>query len=88
MLVKYQTAADEGIAKVNAGSTISVRGVLGSETITVQIPDGAGDWEDLYEDGGQVILDATHMQITAYGHTLVKVLKPATTNSVGVTVVG
>lgn len=88
MIIKYGTAADEGNCKMNAGQTLSIRGVLGSETITVQIPDGDGDWEDLYEEGEQVILDATHQQITAYGNTLIKVVKPVTANAVGVTIIG
>ena len=88
MLIKYQTAADEGNCKVNAGQTISVRGVLGSEIIEVFIPDGDGGWTELYEEGELVTLSATNMQITAYGNTLVRVEKPATSNAVGVTVIG
>ena len=74
MIVDYGTAADEGNCKMNAGQTISVRGVLGSEVIAVQIPDGAGDWEPLYEENELVTLTATNMQITAYGNTLIKIV--------------
>ena len=88
MLIETQTTADTANIKINAEQTLSVRGDLVAETITLSVPDGAGGWNLLYEGGEQVVLDATHLQVTAYGNALIQVYKPITTNAVGITVVG
>ena len=87
MLIEFQTAAKTQSVKINASQTLQVRGTL-AETISLEIPDGEGGWNTLYEDGVAVVLDATHLQITAYGDSLIRVNKPITVASVGVTVIG
>lgn len=87
MVIDYTTAADTKSVKMNAEQTLQVRGDL-IETIVIEIPDGAGGWNTLYEGGSQVVLDSTHLQLTSYGNTLVRLVKGVTASAVGVTIVG
>jgi len=86
MLIESQTAAATQTIKLMAGQTLQVRGVLAGETIGINIPDGAGGWVALVEDGVAVVLDSNNLQQTTMGNTLVQVSKPVTTNAVGISV--
>lgn len=86
-LIDAQTAAKAQAVKINAEQTLQVRGVL-TETIAIEIPDGAGGWVPLVEGGTIVVLDPNNLHQTAYGNALIRVNKPVTTNAVGVVIIG
>ncbi len=77
------TAVTSGSYSMRAGGTLQARGTL-AETIEIEIPDGAGGWQALTENGSAVVLDADNLQITCYGNTLIRVNKPTTGAAVGV----
>jgi len=87
MLIEPKTAAENKVVKVNSGQSISVRGTLVAENITLSIPDGAGGWVALSMGGSAVVLSATDNHLPFTGNILVRVEKPITTNLVGVTIV-
>jgi len=88
MLIEATTAAATKTVSLNPNSTLQVRGVLGTDVIAIEIPNGAGGWKSLKEGGEVVQLDTDNEQLTSFGHTLVRINKPSTTNSVGVSKIG
>lgn len=87
MLIEPTTALAERNVLIKHGQSVCVRGTLVAEVIAIEIPDGAGGWMQLYEEGGAVQLSSTNHQISAIGNTLIRISKPSTTNSVGVAIV-
>jgi hypothetical protein len=87
MLIDAQTAAKAEVKQIWQGQTLQVRGVLALNVIAIEIPDGAGGWKSLTENGLVVQLDANNEQLAAIGNTLIRVNKPITTNAVGVALI-
>lgn len=87
MLIEPTTSAAAYSVRLKAGNTIQVRGTLAGETITINIPDGAGGWIPLVEEGVAVVLDSNNLQQTTVGNTIVQISKPVTTNAVGIKIV-
>jgi len=86
MLIEPTTAAVAKSVQLKAFQSISVRGSLSTDVIAIEIPDGAGGWKSLTEDGNLITLTSSNEQITASGNTLIRVNKPTTTNAVGVAI--
>ena len=86
MLIEPTTSAVTSTVKVKRGTTIQVRGTIGTDVIPIEIPDGSTGWVQLVEDFDNVQLDANHLQITAQGGALIRINKPATSSAVGVAI--
>ena len=85
MLIEPTLDAATAICTVKLGNTVQVQGTLdATEVIPIEIPDGAGGWNALYEDGTAVELSSTNMQITASGSSRIRINKPVTLAAVGV----
>lgn len=87
MLIEPTTDATARSVRLKGGDTIQARGNLNTDEVAIEIPDGAGGWRQLTEDGVEVKLSANDNQFTTLGNTVVRINKPETTNSVGIAVI-
>lgn len=85
--IDLQTAAATKTIKFNRNTTFQLIGTLTTETIDFKIPDGSGGWMLMYVDSSPVQLTATNNIVSFYSPATVRVDKPITASSAGVTLV-
>lgn len=89
MLIDPTVVAKTVVVNLEPHSTLQLRGTLAAdESIPIEIPDGAGGWNQLTEDDVDIALSPGNMQYTSYGKTIIRVNKPITDNAVGVAKIG
>ena len=82
-IITAGTAAGTAQVEVEHGKRVLITcDDLGSETITIQVD--AGSYVDLYKEGTQQALTATHNALYLTGPGRYQVTKPTTSASVGV----